>query len=320
MTFSVVGRDRDAVGVAVASKFLAVGSVVPVATAGVGALATQADCNVAWRAEGLHLLAAGMSAPDVLTRLVAADGGRADRQLGIVDATGGSATHTGAECMDWAGGYAAADVAIQGNVLAGTQVLDAMRATWDAGAGAALAHRLLDTLAAGDAAGGDRRGRQSAALYVQSPGAGYQGGDDLAADLRVDDHPDPVTELARLLDLNDFYLTASPAQDRLPVDADLAREIDERVQRARARRSRDLGRDGELRDAGGRGRQLGRRARAGNPARGRLSGLPTIGETRRSIRKEHLCSSKEQSPSSPGARPAWGRPPPASSPPRARRS
>lgn len=231
MTFSVVGRSDDGAswGVAVASKFLAVGAVVPGAAAGVGAVATQADANVRWAGEALELLGTGRSAPDVVAQLVAADERAAERQLGVVDATGGSASHTGASCLDWAGGIAAPGVAIQGNILAGPSVVPAMHEAWANAADLPLAHRLLATLSAGDAAGGDRRGRQSAALLVVRAGAGYGGMNDIAADLRVDDHPDPVTELGRLLELNDFYLTASPPEDRVPVDAELAEELESRA-------------------------------------------------------------------------------------------
>lgn len=230
MTFSIVGRsdDGESWGVAVASKFLGVGSAVPAAMAGVGAVATQANANVAWKAAALTLLDQGMSAAETVDRLVEEDG-RDDRQLGIVDAAGRAATHTGSGCLDWAGGVAAPNVAVQGNILTGPEVVDAMKRAWDASGGQPLAHRLLAALRAGDQAGGDRRGRQSAALLVVRDGAGYGGLDDIAADLRVDDHADPVTELARLLDLNDFYLTPPPEADKIQVDAELAAELDERA-------------------------------------------------------------------------------------------
>jgi uncharacterized Ntn-hydrolase superfamily protein len=238
VTFSIVARSEDGEswGVAVASKFLAVGSAVPAAIAGIGALATQAGANVAWKAEGLALLDDGLSAGDALQRLVQDDEGRDHRQLGIVDADGEAATYTGAECMDWAGGIAASGVAIQGNILAGPQVVDAMKQAWDESVGQTLAHRLLAALTAGDAAGGDRRGRQSAALFVVHDGAGYGGGDDIAVDLRVDDHPAPIDELTRLVDLNDLYLTASTEAEKVVVTAELAAELEQRA--------RDLGHAG----------------------------------------------------------------------------
>lgn len=232
MTFSIVGRSEDGTswGVAVASKFLAVGNAVPAAVAGIGALATQAEANVSWKGEGLALLDEGATAQVALERLVDEDPRGEHRQLGIVDADGGSASHTGAACFDWAGGRTGPGVAIQGNILAGPEVIEAMHTAWEASAGEPLARRLLAALAAGDAAGGDKRGRQSAALLVVSDGAGYGGGDDIAADLRVDDHPDPVAELARLLDLNDLYLTASTEEERIPVEESLAAELDRRAQ------------------------------------------------------------------------------------------
>ncbi|MGI8760028.1 MAG: DUF1028 domain-containing protein [Jatrophihabitantaceae bacterium] len=231
MTFSIVGRSDDGQswGVAVASKFLAVGHVVPAAAAGVGALATQADGNVAWRAAGLRLLSDGLDAPAALQRLVHDDDQREHRQLGIVDAAGKSATHTGTSCADWAGGLAEPGVAIQGNILSGPAVVEAMKHAWDSAADRPLVHRLLAALSAGDAAGGDRRGRQSAALLVVRAGAGYGGGDDIAVDLRVDDHAEPIPELSRLVELNDFYLTAPSEGDRVRVTPELAAELDQRA-------------------------------------------------------------------------------------------
>lgn len=231
MTFSIVARsdDGESWGVAVASKFLAVGSVVPAAVAGIGAIATQAEANVTWKAEALSLLDDGVAAVEALQRLVDADDKRDHRQAGIVDAEGGSATHTGASCLDWAGGIAAPGVAVQGNILTGPDVVEAMHRAWNEATDLPLPRRLLAALSAGDAAGGDRRGRQSAALFVVREGAGYGGGDDIAVDLRVDDAADPVTELTRLLDLNDLYLTASAEQDKIPVTDELRAELDERA-------------------------------------------------------------------------------------------
>jgi len=235
MTFSIVGHGTDARGeaawgVAVASKFLAVGNAVPAAVAGVGALATQAEANVAWKGIGLSLLDEGATASVALQRMIEEDDRRDHRQLGMVDGEGGAATYTGTACLEWAGGVAETTtgdgVAIQGNILVGPEVVEEMKRAWDAAADEPLARRLLAALVAGDGAGGDRRGRQSAALLVVSDGAGYAGLDDVAADLRVDDHPDPVTELARLLDLNDFYLTASTEDEKVPLTAALAEELD----------------------------------------------------------------------------------------------
>jgi len=239
MTFSIVARsdDGESWGVAVASKFLAVGSAVPAAIAGIGAIATQAAANVAWKAEALALLDDGMPADLALARLVDDDDGRDQRQAGIVDVTGAAATHTGADCLNWAGGIAGDGVAIQGNILTGPEVVEAMKAAWDSGAAEPFATRLLLALTAGDRAGGDSRGRQSAALLVVREGAGYGGGDDIAVDLRVDDHPDPVIELARLLDLNELYLTASEDSDKVAITPKL---LDELESRARARGAADF--------------------------------------------------------------------------------
>lgn len=228
MTFSIVARsaDGESWGVAVASKFLAVGAAVPAARAGVGAIATQADANVAFKRSALVGLGDGAIAAVVLAGLLADDDGRDHRQVGIVDASGAAASHTGSACIAWAGGLTGEGVAIQGNCLAGEEVVVAMHAAWrDSDAAAPLGDRLLAALAAGDRAGGDRRGRQSAALLVVRDGAGYGGGDDIAADLRVDDHVDPVAELARLLALNDFYLTASTDGEKVAITPELLAEL-----------------------------------------------------------------------------------------------
>ncbi|WP_372729519.1 DUF1028 domain-containing protein [Nocardioides sp.] len=238
MTFSIVARsaDGESWGVAVASKFLAVGSAVPAAVAGVGAIATQADANVAYKGLALAHLDDGATAPVALQRLLEDDENRDHRQVGIVDMDGTAATHTGPACLDWAGGATGEGYAIQGNVLAGPEVVESMQAAWETSDDdAPLARRLLASLTAGDDAGGDARGRQSAAILVVRDGAGYGGLDDIAVDLRVDDHADPITELARLLDLNDLYLTASTEQERVPVTPDLERELEERAQALGAR-------------------------------------------------------------------------------------
>jgi uncharacterized Ntn-hydrolase superfamily protein len=232
MTFSIVARSTDGQtwGVAVASKFLAVGSAVPAAVAGIGAIATQADANVAYKGEALAHLDEGATAQVALDRLLEEDDGRDHRQVGIVDVDGNAATHTGSGCFDWAGGIADTDVAIQGNILAGPEVVEAMKGSWDSTVQERdLSRRLLAALQAGDAAGGDKRGRQSAALLVVREGAGYGGGDDVAVDLRVDDHEQPCQELERLLDLNDLYLTASTDEEKVEVTGELQRELDDRA-------------------------------------------------------------------------------------------
>jgi uncharacterized Ntn-hydrolase superfamily protein len=240
MTFSIVARsaDGESWGVAVASKFLAVGSAVPAAVAGVGALATQAMANVAYKGIGLAHLDEGATASVALHRLIEEDAGRDHRQVGIVDVDGGAATYTGQACLDWAGGVTGEGYAIQGNILTGPDVVDAMRAAWeDSDPDEPLARRLLTAMIAGDAAGGDSRGRQSAAVLVVREGAGYDGLDDVAVDLRVDDHADPLAELERLLDLNDLYLTASTEDEQVPVTPDLEAELEAF---ARARGARDF--------------------------------------------------------------------------------
>ncbi len=230
MTFSIVARDPATgdLGVAVASKFLAVGSVVPWARAGVGAVATQALANVTFGPEGLAALEGGGDAEGVVARLIGADEGREDRQLGIVDAQGGAASHTGSGCLPWAGGRIGDGVAVQGNILAGPEVVDAMLAAFSGTTGA-LPDRLVTALLAGDRAGGDARGRQSAALLVVRAGGGYGGTTDRWIDLRVDDHTDPVIELRRLLGSWRLLFDSADVDDLLPIDGSLARELRERL-------------------------------------------------------------------------------------------
>ncbi len=226
MTYSIVARDpvTGDLAVAVQSKFLSVGSVVPWARAGVGAVATQSFANVAYGPDGLDQMAAGASAVETLQRLTAADGLREERQAGIVDAAGRAATHTGRGCFAWAGGRTGAGYAAQGNILAGAAVVDGLAETFEAG-GRPFPELLVACLAAADAAGGDRRGRESAALLVVRDGAGYGGGNDRWIDLRVDDHPDPITELARLLDLMRLYFDRPEPSDLAAVDDALAAEL-----------------------------------------------------------------------------------------------
>jgi uncharacterized Ntn-hydrolase superfamily protein len=202
VTFSIVGREPGgaAWGVAVASRYLGVGGIVPAADSAAGALATQARTNAAWRARGLAALRAGTPAADVVAALVAADPGRDERQLGVVDAAGAAATWTGPACRPYAGDRVGPGVAVQGNLLTGPEVLDAMLTAWSDVDGP-LPDRLLAALAAGDAAGGDRRGRQAAALLVVRRGADHLVGSDVDVDLRVDDAAAPVDELRRLLTL-----------------------------------------------------------------------------------------------------------------------
>ena len=202
-TFSIVAADPQAgeVGVAVASRFFAVGTVVPHARAGVGAVATQANANTTFGPRGLDLLARGLTPEETVRVLLRADTGANDRQVGVVRASGESATHTGPGCNPWAGGRNGPGYAIQGNILAGEKVVAAMERAFLASKGRPLAERLLAALKAGDDAGGDSRGRQSAAVLVCRERAGYNGFTDRAVDIRVDDHADPFAEIARLLAL-----------------------------------------------------------------------------------------------------------------------
>lgn len=199
-TFSIAACDLEAGqwGVATQSKFLGVGSVVPWAEPGAGAVATQAYANPRYGPDGLALLSGGASAAETVRRLTEADDGRDHRQLGVVDARGGSATFTGSACMDWAGGIAGPCFAAQGNILVGAETVQALATAFEATAGRPLAERLLECLAAAQAAGGDRRGQQSAALLVVERDGGYGGLSDRLVDLRVDDHEQPIAELARL--------------------------------------------------------------------------------------------------------------------------
>jgi len=209
-TFSIVGADPETgeVGVAVASRFFAVGTVVPHAKAGVGAVATQSFANTTYGPRGLDLLARGLEPREVLDVLLRGDADRKQRQVGVVSADGASATYTGEGCLAWAGGRNGPNYAAQGNILAGEAVVEAMEKTFLASAGKPLAERLYAALMAGEKAGGDRRGKQSAALLVVREGAGYGGWTDRAIDLRVDDHAEPFEELGRLLRLamvNDLW-------------------------------------------------------------------------------------------------------------------
>src|SRR5258708_17935320 len=232
-TYSIVACDLAARqwGVATQSKFLAVGSVVPWAVPGVGAVATQAYANPRYGPQGLQLLAEGLSAAEVVARLTDADDGRADRQVGVVDARGGGATYTGSDCMEWAGGLAGPGFAAQGNILVGEETVAALAASFTATQGQPLAERLLECLAAAQAAGGDRRGQQSAALLVVEQDGGYAGLSDSLVDLRVDDHDQPLAELARLYALHSLLFGKSPRERSVDVADDLRAELTERLGR-----------------------------------------------------------------------------------------
>jgi len=231
-TYSIAACDLEAGqwGVATQSKFLAVGSVVPWAEPGVGAIATQAYANPRYGPEGLALLREGLDAQAVVDRLTAADDDREHRQVGVVDRRGGSASFTGSECMDWAGGLTAPGYAAQGNILVGEETVAALAATFTATAGRPLAERLIACLAAAQAAGGDRRGQQSAALLVVERDGGYAKLSDILVDLRVDDHPTPVAELARLCEMHSLLFGQTPKVEWVEVDDALRTELVERLQ------------------------------------------------------------------------------------------
>jgi uncharacterized Ntn-hydrolase superfamily protein len=232
-TYSIAACDLDAKqwGVAVQSKFLSVGSVVPWAEPEVGAIATQAYANPRYGPSGLALLREGLSAAEVVERLTSEDEGRAERQLGIVDGEGRSASWTGPECLDWAGHRNGPCYAAQGNILVGAETVDALAATFEATAGRPLAQRLLECLAAAQAAGGDRRGQQSASLLIVERDGGYASLSDLVLDLRVEDHERPIEELRRIYGLHQRLFDQTPREEWLPLEGDLRAEVTERLTR-----------------------------------------------------------------------------------------
>src|SRR5919206_724293 len=222
-TYSIAACDLEAGhwGVAVQSKFPAVGSVVPWAEPHAGAVATQSYANPRYGPDGLALLREGRSAQEVVDALVAADEGRAKRQVGVVDARGGGASYTGDECMDWAGGRTGPGYAAQGNILVSEATVDALADTFEATAGTPLAERLIECLAAAQAAGGDSRGQQASALLVVERDGGYGKLSDILVDLRVDDHEQPIEELARLYKLHDAIFGKTPRTQWVPIDEEL---------------------------------------------------------------------------------------------------
>jgi uncharacterized Ntn-hydrolase superfamily protein len=211
-----------ALGVVVQSKFPAVGATVPWARAGVGAVATQAASNLAYGEDGLKMLEMGFTAEEAVRKLVEKDPGREDRQLGIVDAQGRAATFTGKNAFPWAGGVTGKNYACQGNIIAGEAVVREMARALETAKGA-FAERLLAALDAGQAAGGDRRGKESAALLVVKKGGGYGGVGDKWIDIRVDDHPEPLKEIRRLYEVHDFYF--GPTRKTHKLDQALTREV-----------------------------------------------------------------------------------------------
>lgn len=231
-TFSIVGRDPETgeLGVAVASKFLSVGSLVPWAKAGVGAIATQSWVNPLYGIRGLELMEAGKCAEETSRILTEEDENKEVRQAGFVDASGNSATFTGTECYTWAGGISGPNFAVQGNILTGEDVVQAMADAFQNAQGD-LASRLTASLQAGEDAGGDSRGKQSAALLVVKENGGYGGVTDRYIDLRIDDHEEPVKELTRILKLHLLYFQKPKEEDILSVDGELKAELTDLLQK-----------------------------------------------------------------------------------------
>lgn len=229
-TFSIVGYDPKTaeLGIAVQSKFIGVGAVVPWAKAGIGAVATQSYANTSYGPVGLELMAEGKTAQEALDILVANDEGRGKRQVGIVDATGNSATYTGAECYDWAGGVTGQNFTAQGNILVSKETVEAMGNTFQSTKGS-LAYRLTQALDAGQKAGGDSRGKQSAALLIVKEKGGYGGYNDRAVDLRVDDHPDPIKELIRIFNLHQLYFEASKEEEIITIDGNMKKVLSDQL-------------------------------------------------------------------------------------------
>ncbi|MDQ3161544.1 MAG: DUF1028 domain-containing protein [Actinomycetota bacterium] len=239
-TYSIAACDleRGQWGVAVQSKFLAVGSVVPWAQPQVGAVATQAYANPRYGPDGLALLRQGLPAEVVVRRLTDADEGRNERQLGIVDSDGRAATYTGSACLDWAGGRSGECYAAQGNILVSAATVDALAETFEAAQGT-LAERLLEALAAAQDAGGDSRGQQSAALLVVERDGGYAGLTDTLVDLRIDDHARPIEELQRLLGLHELLFGKTPPAQLIKADDALRAELRYRLDRLGFQRLED---------------------------------------------------------------------------------
>ena len=211
------------------SRFLAVGSVVPWAEPLVGAIATQSYANPRYGPDGLGLLRDGVSAEEAVAQLTAADEDRAQRQLGIVDGEGHAASYTGSECHDWAGHRTGDGYAAQGNILVSGTTVDALAETFEGAAGRPLVERLLESLDAAQAAGGDSRGQQSAAILVVGPDQGYAGLSDVFVDLRVDDHIRPLEELRRLFGLHHELFGKTPRDKWIEVDDGLRKEIEDRL-------------------------------------------------------------------------------------------
>lgn len=248
-TFSIVAADPETgeVGVAVQSKFLAVGSVVPWAKANVGAVATQSWANTAYGPEGLAFLEKGLSPEEVIDKLVAGDSGRNLRQVAVINSEGEASAFTGHECYDWAGHKVGKHHSCQGNILVSEKTVSEMSKVFEESEGP-LAERMLKAISAAQHAGGDSRGKQSAAVYVLQEGAGYGGYNDVKVDLRVDDHPEPIEELQRLYELHKMY--AAPSEEKLAIDGDVLETVVEHLVKTDLLASVDHGSyDAEVKEA-----------------------------------------------------------------------
>jgi uncharacterized Ntn-hydrolase superfamily protein len=226
-TFSIVARDpeTDAVGIAVQSKFVAVGSVVPFASADAGAVATQSFANVAYGPDGLDLLREGHTAAETVEALTAADDEAETRQVGVVGQDGSVAAFTGEECFEVAGDLQGETYTVQGNILENRETLEAMAETYETTEGG-LPERLLAALNAGNEAGGDSRGEQGAAMYIVKPEGGYDGGNDRWVDVRVDDHEHPIDELERVFKIYDVtLLERAEPEDTRELDGETAEAV-----------------------------------------------------------------------------------------------
>jgi uncharacterized Ntn-hydrolase superfamily protein len=232
MTFSIVGYDpiEKEWGIAVQSKFLGVGAVVPWAKAGAGAVATQSYANTAYGPKALELMEQGKSAQETLEILLAEDPDREMRQVGLIDASGNPATFTGKLCYDWAGGVTGTHFAAQGNILVDERTVEAMARVFTETNGT-LADRLLSALDAGQEAGGDSRGKQSAAIYIVKEKGGYGSFNDRYIDLRVDDHPDPIKELIRIYQLQQLYFAPSKPERIAEIEGEIKNDLTQHLVR-----------------------------------------------------------------------------------------
>jgi uncharacterized Ntn-hydrolase superfamily protein len=232
MTFSIVGYDpiEKEWGIAVQSKFLGVGAIVPWARAGAGAIATQSYANTAYGPKALELMEQGKSAQETIDQLLKDDPEKERRQVGLIDANGNAATFTGKECFNWAGGITGPNFSAQGNILVDEKTVESMARVFTESEGT-LAERLLVALDAGQEAGGDSRGKQSAALFVVKDKGGYGGFDDRYIDLRVDEHPDPIKELIRIYQLQQLYFAPSKPEDVVAIEGEIENEVVDQLKR-----------------------------------------------------------------------------------------